>query len=158
MRLLAPWKTVRSSWRGIVQPIALVLLGLLLGPMGPAQGESIGPAIWVPATPTTPGGPIVLVPYEQTLTNSGLGSEPQPWIPDYLASPGPGQFGGSMQSGLLPGDLGWTGTGLEGQQSGQPGAASAQGTQTFSDVLRDVDWRRETAERLRAQPEFQPRF
>ncbi len=158
MRLLARGKTVRFSWRGIVQPIVLVLVGLLMGPTGLAQGESIGPAIWVPAAPTAPGGPIVLVPYEQTLTNSGLGSEPQPWVPDYLASPGPDPFGGNMQSGLLPGDLGWAGTGFEGQQARRPGTDPAQGTYTFSDVLRDVDWRRETAARLRAQSDIQSRF
>lgn len=159
MRLWTPRTASWFSRLGIARPITLVLAGLLLGPTGPARGESEVPAVWVPAAPAGVGGPIVLVPYGQTLTIAEPGRAPTPWLPRYLASPDPDPFGGALRSGVLPEDLRRAGAGLQVRQGATPEAGSRNaGSQSFSAVLRDVDWRRKTARRLRAQPDFNPRF
>ena len=160
MRPLAKPKTTHSFWTGTTRPAALGLGILLLGLAGPALGGREAPAVWVPLAPgglensgVTP--PMVLVPFHETLYVPDAGQPPVPWTPEYLAAPGPGSRAGAAPSGLLPGTGRRAGTGAPERQGTAPGRARSF---TLSDVLRDVDWRRQTAKRLRQDPGFKPRF
>lgn len=125
----------------------LAKLGLgvfILGLAGPALGGREAPAVWVPLAPAvkTPGAPrtpMVLVP----------------WSPEYLAAPVPGLLDGAVRSGVLPRGVQQSATGPSMPSGTAPERARSL---TFSDVIRDVDWRRHTAKRLRQAPSFKPSF
>ncbi len=136
------FKTYRIFRAGKALPVKLGLGVLILGLAGPALGGREAPAVWVPLAPTVeaptaPRTPMVLVP----------------WSPEYLAAPVPGLLDGAVRSGVLPDSI----QPSETNPSNRPAAGSARSL-TFSDVIRDVDWRRHTAKRLRQVPSFKPNF
>ena len=163
MRLLANLTTARSLWLSIARSGALALGAASLAYAGPALGDREAPAVWVPQAPggldspaapaPAAGTPMVLVPFQQTVVVPESGEPPAPWAPDYLAAPQArpqaGPLDEARQAGVLP-------------KASAPAGARPQRAKgagfTFSDVLREVEWRRETAQRLRAEPDFKPRF
>jgi len=125
--------------------IVLAIGGLLLGSAAPTLGNGEAPAVWVPATPgaVEAGRPLVLVPYANSLAVPQSSFTYQPWSPDYLTAP----LDRRARAVSPVFSLGAAGDDLD-------GAAFMP----LSQVLRDADWRRDTARRLRAQPNFRPRF
>ena len=152
MRHLAKPKITPFFWTGITRPVKLGLGILLLGLAGPALGGREAPAVWVPLDAKQP---FVMVPFQDPLYVPDPGQGPVPWTPDYLVAPGPGLLDGAVWSGLLPRDVRRDEAGPRNRRGTVPGSARPF---TLSDVLRDVDWRRQTAERLRQSPDFKPRF
>ncbi len=155
MRIWAKLKTTQISWAGILRPVNLGLGILLLGLAGPALGGRQAPAVWVPLDADQSS---VMVPYQETLHIPGPGQRPVPWTPEHLAAPDPGLLDNSAaRRGLLPGDARRSETG-SGPQNRQETVPARGRSFTLSDVLRDVEWRRQTAEQLRRNPAFKPRF
>ena len=121
-------------------------------------------AVWVPLAPAGAQveGPVVLVPFAQTLHLPEPGTSPMPWVPEYLSPRAAAAARDTAVQRLrnLPrrDDFGLVGAGHDlsgqGRASEESGAASSAPGFTLSDVVRDVNWRRDTAERLRTQPGF----
>lgn len=144
MRPTMALATLRCAKLRFAGPLALAIAALLLGPSSSTLGNGEAPAVWVPATPgaVEAGQPFVLVPYLDSLAAPQPAVTFQPWAPDYLTAPLDRPAAVSPVFSL-------------GAADDEPdGAASVP----LSQVLRDADWRRDTARRLRAQPNFQPRF
>lgn len=152
-----------------VMPACLLVLAVS------ARAGSDAPAVWVPLAPAggQAEGPVVLVPYAQSLRLAEPGNAPSPWMPDYLSSGAdPGVTHHRLRNMPRRDDFDLVGAGLTGSEpaggglsgerldAGDAGAArEAPGLSvSLSDLLRDAQWRRETAARLRARPGLQPRF
>jgi len=169
-------KTTRFSRAGLARPVKFGLGFLLLGMSGPALGGREAPAVWVPLAPgiEASGGtvgrvdtmlPTVLVPFQDTLHAPQPGQRLVPWTPEYLASPGPGErrfelpgFGltdSAVQSGLLPRKDRQAGADTRTRQGK---VRRRKGSITLSDVVRDVNWRQQTTQRLRTDPKFKAKF
>ena len=173
----------RAPWAALASAFAPVMAALVLSYAAPAASDGDGAAVWVPLAPAydptsgTPTGPVVLVPYEQSVNLPAAARLPQAWVPDYLShgsvvpnppaigtrAPG-GMNGGGVIGGAAPerlrnmprrDDFGLAGLGLS--REGKTRAPAMRGV-TFSDLLDDARWRRDTAKRLRAQPGFEPKF
>ena len=165
---------VTNTWRlrpSLAGAAALALIAALQALAAPVRADTAG-AVWVPLAPAGAQvkGPVVLVPFAespfaQTLHLPEPGSSPMPWVPEYL-SPGlapvapaaPDTAARRLRNLPRRDDFGLVGAGqdLTGQaRAGErAGEAPAAPGFTLSDVLRDVQWRRDTADRMRAQPGF----
>ena len=133
----------------------LAALAGILGLMAlPVLADS-GAAVWVPLAPATgqTGGPVVLVPYEQSLQFAERPA-PQVLVPDYRPSGWRAEMPRAAPDAAerlrnLPGhdSIGLVGYGLsEGAWD-----APLSPARPLADVLRDAGWHRDTAARLRAQ-------
>lgn len=155
------------NWRlrpCLERAVALTLIASLYLVGGPSRAGDPA-AVWVPLAPAGAQveGPVVLVPFAQTLHLPEPGTSPMPWVPEYLspraATTLPETAARRLRNLPRRDEFGLVGAGYDlSEQGGESGEetreAPAAAGFTLSDVVRDVNWRRDTAERLRTQPGF----
>ena len=145
----------RHLRRSLSLAAGLAMMALAAAPGGAAHaGEAA--AVWVPVAPAgaAANGPVVLVPFSQTLRVPEPGAGPMPWVPEYLApragTAGPEAAAQRLRNLPRRDDFGLVGSGYDLPGEAEPAAPAA----TLFDVVREVEWRRATAERLREKPGF----